>query len=550
MPYNARGMTEGPRTVLDYGAFQRPLSPLFRDYLASAPGVAPFFEPGGWGEAALEASCRRTLSLSRRRDLLAAALERQQRERGAPAAAAQAARLARPDAAAIVTGQQPGLFGGSLFVLYKALTALGLARRLEARLGTPVVPVFWVASDDHDFAEVRSVTLLGEGGELRTLRYQPAREPHGQPASQIVLDASISGLLADLKGSLPGSLHLDDIAGRLEQCYRPGATLSGAFAAFISSMLPDLVVLEPSDPALKSLMAPVLSREIQEGSPTSRLAAEVGARLLKAGYHQQVPVREGLLNLFVVMDGERRALGMTDSQVEVRGIGKTLSRDEALKRLEADPTPWSPGALLRPLAEDFMLPTLAYVAGPAEVAYHAQIGPSYAHFGIPRPIVVPRASLTLVEPAQARTLESEGLQLLDLEGEPEALLNRRTREAHPEVEDAFQKTRDAVDRGMTEVERILGTVDPTLQGAADAAHGRLLHQIETLREKAIRALKKRDHSRAERLRRTRDALFPGGALQERGLGLVSLLARQGVGVVDDVSRHIDPFARGHVVVSL
>jgi uncharacterized protein YllA (UPF0747 family) len=276
----------------------------------------------------------------------------------------------------------------------------------------------------------------------------------------------------------------------------------------------------------------------------------VGERLLKAGYHQQVPVRPGLLNLFVVMDGERRALGITDSQVEIRGLGKTLPRDEALKSIEKDPSPWSPGALLRPLAQDFMLPTLAYVAGPSEIAYHAQIGPSYAHFGIPRPVVVPRASLTLVEAAQARTLEAEGLQFLDLEGEPEALLNRRTREAHPEVEGAFQRVRESLERDMAEVSRILGGVDRTLEGAAGATLGRALHQVETLREKSIRALKKRDQARAERLRRCRDALFPGGALQERGLGLVGLLARQGPTVVEDVARRIDPFARGHLVVNL
>jgi hypothetical protein len=165
-------------------------------------------------------------------------------------------------------------------------------------------------------------------------------------------------------------------------------------------------------------------------------------------------------------------------------------------------------------------------------------------------VIVPRPSLTLVEAAHARAMESEGLELLDLEGELEALLNRRAQEAHPEVEGAFQKIKEAVERGMEEVERVLGKADPPLKGAADAAHGRLLHQIETLREKATRALKKRDHARADRLRRTRDALFPGGSLQERGLGWVSLVARHGVGVAEELQKRLDPYARGHQVVFL
>jgi bacillithiol biosynthesis cysteine-adding enzyme BshC len=543
-------MDERPARVLEYGAFPRPLSPLFRDYLEDAPRIRPFFEEGGFSIEGLTRAVARTSALPRNRDALAACLERQQRERGSAPAAAAAQRLALPGATAVVTGQQPVIFGGPLFVLYKALGALSLASLLEARLGTPVVPVFWVASDDHDFAEIRSTTILDEAGELHTVRYEPLQEPLGKPASQILLDPSVEKLLDDLARSLPPTLHRDELLARLRRSYRPGASLSGAFAQFLSSILPGLVVLDPADPALKALMAPVLAREIEEGSPTSRLATAVGERLLAAGYHQQVPVREGLLNLFVTMDGERRAVAFADSQIEVRGVGRTFSRADAVKRLLGDPTPWSPGVLLRPLAEDFMIPTLAYVGGPAEIAYHAQIGTSYAHFGIPRPAIVPRPSLTLAEPAHWRALEAEGLAILDLDGELESLLNRRAREAHPAVESAFESLRKPVEEGMAQVAAALGRVDPTLQGASEATLGRILHQIDTLHEKATRALKKRDTSRSDRLRRTRDALFPGGALQERGLGLVSALARHGIALVDVLGERLDPFARGHQVLSL
>jgi bacillithiol biosynthesis cysteine-adding enzyme BshC len=547
--HNGPAMPARPIVVVDYRAFEHPPSPLFRDYLTGAGQAARFYDGGRWDAEGLVASAERALALPREREAVARALAAQQEARGATEAARRARELGRADAVAVLTGQQAVLFGGPLYVLYKALAAVRLAGVLEERRGRPVVPVFWVASDDHDFAEVRSTAVLDESGQIHTLRYAPAREPVGQPASRVLLDDTIGPLVAEMARSLPAGANRDTIVARVAGCYRPGASLAGAFARLLSSLIPGLVVLDPSDPALKGLMAPVLRRELAERSPTSRLAEEVGRELLAAGYHQQVPVRSGFLNLFLV-DGERHALAMEDGTVEVRGTDRRLPLEEALAHVARRPEDWSPGVLLRPLAQDHMLPTAAYVGGPAEIAYHAQIGPSYPHFGIPRPALVPRPSLTLVEPSQARALEAEGLTLSDLQGDPEAVLGRWAREAYPDVEAAFARARAAVEREMTEVAGVLGELDPTLRGAADSALGRALHQIDTLREKSTRALKKRDQSRAERLRRTRDALLPGGSLQERGLGLVSLLARHGEAIVGEIRDRMDPWAKGHQVVYL
>ena len=543
-------MTVRPPTIVEYGAFQQPPSPLFRDYLLGSDRVAPFYDGGRWDLDALAAAAGSSLELPRPRKELAEALGRQQDDRGAAAAARRARELADGRATAIVTGQQAGLFGGPLYVLYKALGAIKVAARLQEKRGSPVVPVFWVASDDHDFAEVRSASVLDDAGQIRTLRYSPAREPVGLPASRVILDDTITPLVAELGRTLPSGLHRETVLEMLTASYRPGVSLSDAFARLISALLPDLVVLDASDPALKRLIVPVMSREVTESSPTSRLAREIGQQLLAVGYHQQVPVRSGFLNLFLFMEDERRALGSVNGSIEVRGLGNRIPVADAVRKMEADPSPWSPGVLLRPLAQDLMLAPAAYVGGPAEIAYHAQIGPSYRHFGIPRPVLLPRPSVTLVEPAQARALDVEGLTLPDLQADPETLLARWTRIAHPQVEEAFTRTRQALEREMAVVEQQLGDLDPTLRAATDGARGRALHQIETLHEKATRALKKRDQTRADRLRRTRDALLPGGAFQERGLGLISLVARHGPAVVDDLLARIDPWARGHQVIHL
>jgi uncharacterized protein YllA (UPF0747 family) len=224
--------------------------------------------------------------------------------------------------------------------------------------------------------------------------------------------------------------------------------------------------------------------------------------------------------------------------------------EDAARLLEQDPAAWSPGVLLRPLAQDALLPTAAYIGGPAEVAYHAQIGPSYAHFGLRRPIILPRPSLTLIDPAQARALKAEGLTLPDLQDDPEVIATRWARESYPEVEAAFAAAREALEREMEVVERTLGALDPTLESATSSARGRALHQISTLHEKSVRALKKRDRTRTDRLRRTRDAMLPGGAFQERGLGIASLLARHGRAIIDDIRGRMDPWARGHQLLEL
>jgi len=543
-------MRERAPMVFDYAAFQHPASPLFRDYLMGNTRAAPFYEGGRWDLGALLQSAEAVKGRRDTRRALTGILVRQQEARLAARAAERAAQLASDDAVVVVTGQQAGLFGGPLYVLYKALAAIKVAGILETQRQRPVVPVFWVASEDHDFAEVRSASVLDDAGEIRTFRYTPLREPIGQPASRIVLDETLGDLIEELRRCLPAGVHRDEAIECLSRSYRPGQTLAGAFAQYLSSVLPELVVLDPSDVELKTLMVGVLRREILEGSPTSRLAKLLGEKLLAAGYHQQVPVRTGFFNLFLYMDGERRALGMQNGTVEVRGLGRRIAFEDAVRLLEDDPGPWSPGALLRPLAQDHVLPTASYVGGPAEIAYHAQIGTSYLHFGIRRPTLLPRPSLTLVEPAQSRALEADGLELPELQSDPEGLLSRWAQEAYPEVEAAFSRTREALEREMAGVESALGALDPTLRAAADSALGRALHQIESLHEKSTRALKKRDRTRAERLRRTRDALFPGGSFQERGLGLTSVLARHGMGLIDVVKEQMNPFAKGHQVMFL
>ena len=540
--------TDRASRTISFDALKQPISPLFRDYLASR-GHASSFYALGFAKEDLARAATATAAFAHPRAEVAEALAAGQPPRSQ--ARTNAESLQDPNTLAVVTGQQSVLFGGPLYVLYKALAAVEIARTMSESLKKNVVPVFWVASDDHDFAEIRATTILDLNSELKAIRYEPRVEPNLQPASTIRLDDTIDGLAKSVRDLLPPSPWKDEVCDVLVTAYRPGETISGAFSKLLRHFLPSLVIFDPGVPKLKALMRPVIEREISESSPTSRLAAEIGEKLLAAGYHQQVPVRAtGFLNLFLVVDGKRRALGVSEKGIEVRGGHQTMTPAELLAHLANSPEDASPGVMLRPLVQDYLLPTIAYIGGPAEVAYHAQIGSSYAHFGIPRPVIFPRPSFSLVDSASARAMEAESLSFEDLQTDTETLLARAAREANPEVEKAFAEARSAIESGFHGVEEALARLDSTLRGASQSALGRALHQVEGLQEKALRTMKRQDTTRAERLRRTRDFIFPGGSLQERGVSWISLIARYGPPVIDEIRKRMDPWAKGHQVLPI
>jgi bacillithiol biosynthesis cysteine-adding enzyme BshC len=540
--------TDRDARTISFDALKQPLSPLFRDYFAGRGRSSDFYALGFSRDDMAKAAAA-TAAYAHPRAEVAAVLAAEQPEGSEARANAEA--LRDPKTLAVVTGQQSVLFGGPLYVLYKALAAMELARTLSESLKTRVVPVFWVASDDHDFAEIRATTMLDANSELKAVRYEPVDEPNLQPASTILLDQTIESLSRSVRDMLPASPWRDDVCDALIASYRPGDSISGAFSKLLQRFLPGLIIMDPGSKALKALMRPVIEREIAELSPTSRLAAEVGEKLLAAGYHQQVPVRaSGFLNMFLVTGGKRRALGVSERGIEVRGGNEVMSKERLLERIAASPEDASPGVMLRPLVQDYLLPTIAYIGGPAEVAYHAQIGPSYAHFGIPRPVIFPRPSFSLVDSASARAMEAEALSFEELQTDTETLLARAAREANPEVERAFAQSRAEIEAAFGSIEETLGKLDGTLRGAAQSALGRALHQVEGLQEKALRTMKRQDATRAERMRRTRDFIFPGGSLQERGVSWISLLARYGPPIIDDIRKNMDPWAKGHQVLPL
>jgi bacillithiol biosynthesis cysteine-adding enzyme BshC len=439
-------------------------------------------------------------------------------------------------AAVVVTGQQVGLFLGPLYTLYKAASAIALARTLARETGTPVVPLFWLQTEDHDLAEIASCALPRDGAAPRMLSV-PVEASSRVSIAHACLPEAVSESVAALReelGRLPfAAEHLDRIA----RAYRPGATWSAAFAEVLQGLFADegLLVIDPRDARLAACITPVHRRALEHAEPIARALVERCAALTAAGYTPQVHVRAGAPLCFVHAGGAAAARhrlvpcarGYALAGAEAEPSDRSLP--ELLELLEREPLCFSSSALLRPIVQDTLLPTAAYVGGPAEVDYFAQLAPLYAAFERAMPLVVPRARFRVVEDKTRRALDRLGMSADDAAA-PEAELLARLASSDPSgvAPDAIEQTLrarfdaaidEALGNAEAPAEALRAARDKT-QAATHAAAGKLVEKIRNARLH-------RDEARVREVQRVRHALHPLGEPQERVVGLSYFAARYG-----------------------
>lgn len=520
------------------------IRPLAADYAEHFDSVSAFFAGDPRQGDAWRAAIARAQGRQRDRERLKQLLVDGQRRRGAPAAAiAAAGRLADPTSVAIVTGQQAGLFGGPLYTLLKALTALRLAERVRDEHGVPAVAVFWIDAEDHDWDEVASTVVLDTNLQPVTIT---APRPSGAgelPVASLALDERIGETMSLLRESLPPTEFTGPLLDELGSAYRPGAGMADAFGAWLERVLGPLglVLFDSTDTAAKPLSAPVFVHELRYPGRTSQLAARAGQALEALGYHAQVAPHEG--PALFHLDPERHAIKGTDGRFVV---GDRVFEPAALiGQAQAHPEHFSPNVLLRPIVQDVLFPTVAYVAGPSELAYLGQLGEVYRHFDVPMPLVYPRQSATILDSNASRFVNRYGVALESLQAQNEAELNRLLEsQLPPQVETTFQEALRAVEERMAAVIGAVPAVDPTLEGAARSTLGRMEHDLRALHNKMIHAAKRRDETLRRQFTRAQTQAFPHGAPQERSLGFVYFLNRYGPAFVDVLVRDL-PLEPGH-----
>ncbi len=517
---------------------------LAADYAFNFAGVSAFFagnpaEPASW-----DAAIQRAHARQRDPKAMATVIARQQERRGAPSRArAAGAQLADPRTVAIITGQQAGLFGGPLYTLLKALTAIALAEKVTRDHGVAAVPVFWVEAEDHDWNEVRSCTVFDEALAPRELSL-PARSGEPTPVGHIHLDAAVTAALADLDQILPPTDFHAALIEDLRRIYQPGVGMADAFARLLERVLGDrgLVVYDACDASAKPIAAPVFAHELAAPGETTRLAAAAGEALIASGYHAQVQSSDASVALFY-LDGTRRPIRHEGGAL-VAGDHR-FTADTLRHQAETVPASFSPNVLLRPIVQDTLFPTICYVAGPNELAYLGQLKPVYARFGIPMPLMFPRGSATLVDSAAVRFIQKYGLALESLQPQDESALNQLlAAQIPPAVEAAFSDAASTIATQMNALIQTIPSLEPTLEGAAKSTLGKMQHDLEALHGKMIQAAKRRDETLRRQYIRTRALTFPGGHPQERTIAFISFLNQYGPALVDRLMQEL-PLDVGH-----
>jgi bacillithiol biosynthesis cysteine-adding enzyme BshC len=516
---------------------------LFLDYLEFTPTVQPFYPRSPrfleWAE---EESSRIVYPVDRR-TRIAGVLERQNKAWGASPATLENIARFRAGACAVVTGQQVGLFGGPVFSIYKALSAVKLASETR-KLSVDCVPIFWLATEDHDLDEVNQVRIPVPEGPLERLATLVSAAPD-TPVGNIAFGAEVS----DVVTRAAALLGETEAAKLLSECYRPGETFGTAFAKFFARLFSDfgVILLDGSDPELDEIASPLYRVAIERAPELSESLRSRDAQLHAADYHQQVRVTDSSTLLFVFRDGVR-------VPVQSAGAGKFLIGNEEVRRqelLDAPPHFFSPNVLLRPVVQDYVLPTLAYVGGAAEVAYFAQAAVVYEELAGRVTPILSRFSATLIDQKAQALLEKYRLAVPDVFHGPEAL--RETIGAHllpPNLQSSFDQATAAVERSMKAVRESLGQLDKTLVESAEHAESKMIYQITNLRSRASRAELRQSEVVGRHAEALSNALYPDKTLQEREYAGVYFLAKHGKELLHGLLDTIHPDCLDHQLVTL
>jgi bacillithiol biosynthesis cysteine-adding enzyme BshC len=530
-------------TTLPYaatGAF----SGLLTDYIAGSPALAPFYHrrPELAAFAAQLEEKKATYSPEARQRLVAD-LRAQYAELGGavpPAVAANLDLLARDTTFTITTGHQLNLFTGPLYFVYKIVTAIKLSQELKAAYPDhDFVPVYWLATEDHDFAEINHFQLFG-----KTLSWAgPGEGSLGGPVGRLPL----TGLQEELLSQLP-----PEVPAAFREAYAGSATLSEATRRLATSLFGDygLVCLDADRPALKQALKPVLRQEIENQLSNQAVQATNG-QLAAAGYKPQVYSRP--LNLFFLTDENKRERlepdttpGADCTQVTVHGTSRCYSQAELLALADAEPERFSPNVVLRPVYQELLLPNLAYIGGGAEVAYWFQLKGVFDQLGVTYPIVLPRNSAMYVSRANAGKLRKLGLNTLDI-FKPLAELKKQVGAQLGQEEVSLAAQQQALAAAFQQVQDLAQRLDPTLVKAVAAEAQKAAGSLASLEKRLAKASEAKHETAYSQLTALKDKLFPDGGLQERTDNVLSVLLNN-PDFIDQLLRCFEPLALVFAVV--
>lgn len=442
----------------------------------------------------------------------------------------------------VTTGQQPALFGGPLYTIYKILGAIRMAAILEQRLARPVLALFWIGSDDHDWDEANHTAVLDAQQYVHRITVTAPADAAPLPLSQRRWGAGITRAIDELAAALPDTVHAAEVMQHVREAYLPGATVAASFGATLRYLLHDrrLAIVDSAHPAVRRAAAPLMradaARMISGHDPVARQTA----RLEEAGYEPQVAVTSDASNLMLIDEAGRDRVIRTARGWATRRHRSGIGESALLEMIEQEPDRFSPNVLLRPVVESAIFPTLAYVAGPGELSYFAQLGCLFAYHGILPPVVVPRPGVTLIDAKLRRSLDRLRIDAPAL-ARPfhEVVADAVAEEVPPEVQRSLDALRAAIMAAYEQLSDAAAVIDPHLRGPLTGARNSSLLAAAGAEKKIHAQLRRKNHVRIEQLRRAAAHIHPTGSPQERVFGPLPFVAAHGPDIIASIEAAID-----------
>ena len=432
----------------------------------------------------------------------------------------------------IVTGQQPVLFGGPLFVIYKCISAIRLAAGAEKLLGVPVLPVFWNASEDHDLAEAASINLPDLKNNLARLTF-PAEGAKDRPLCQVRINDSIGTLFERLREITPQSDFSTWVYDLLGSAYSRGSDLGHAFSDLLVGLFADygLFVVDACHPLIRRESRELFEKEIFSAGESTRAVRKMNDRLTSRGYPLQIKLQQEDTNLFLIRSGVREKLqsGRTGTEFRLKRSGEEIEVSELRELLDSSPEMFSPGVLMRPLVEAHLFGTLCYVAGPGEISYYAQMSALYELRSLQMPLIYPRFSGILLETKIARVLDKFGLSASELREGSDQLAARLLAGQGEQalLLEQTGKTRSFLENSFARIRELALRLDPTLEGPVENTRTSIEATLDRLENKFAAAAKRRNETLVAQLGKAAVHLWPDGKPQEREIAGIYYLFRYG-----------------------
>lgn len=454
---------------------------------------------------------------------------------------------------AVVTGQQLGILGGPLYTIFKTITALRLANQLSERYDDfKFVPVFWLEGDDHDFNEVRSINLFDNENQVINIGYKEEinDDDAKQSIGKINFDEALNEFFSKLEVSLRESDFKNELVAKLKECYQVGKSFKQSFRELLFWLFDEygLVIFDPQDPKVKSLLKPIFKKEVNDFALHTQKLIQTSAKLEEL-YHAQVKVKP--VNLFYHTDDGRYSVEPVEGIFKLRRKRKQFTNEEIITEIENSPEKFSPNVLLRPICQDYLFPTGFYIGGPSEIAYFAQVTPLYDFYSIVTPIIFPRSSATILEKNVSTGLDKYDLSMNDiflgldeLKGKVISSLSENN------IESAFEEAVKEIELTFDKIKENLFAVDKTLVDSSSRYKDRVMSSIAELRSKAIKAQETKHETTIRQLTRLSNLLYPLGNLQEREINFTYFYNKYGKDFIRKVYDDISISEFEHQIISL